>query len=175
MRRKPAPTAGFTLVELLAAIAILSLVVGSAIWGLNMLNYYASLSRCYTAAQTLAQNQIDVILTRGPYDPVGGNLPSPNILRTDATYYTNPADGSISTSATGSYIVPIYKDPKNGNQIVTGTIATTVKDAGVAWSGTNLNVRQATVTVTFTFRQGKGLFKNGTYTVTMNTMRSPDV
>jgi hypothetical protein len=48
-----------------------------------------------------------------------------------------------------------------------GTIATTVQDTNVAISGNSLNVRQATVTVTYTFR-------NKTFTVKMDTMRTSD-
>lgn len=164
----PLRCGGFTLVEVMAGVSMLGLVTATVIFGLNQLNYYASVNRLFTAAQTLAQNQIDIVLTKGPYDPATNKYPDPNVLRTDATYYTNPVTGSISTSATGSYIVPIYKDPSSNQNIVTGTIATTVTDTGVLVGGTSLNLRQATVTVSYTFR-GK------TFSVKMDTMRAPDV
>ncbi|HEX8077338.1 MAG TPA: hypothetical protein VF511_05950, partial [Chthoniobacterales bacterium] len=162
---------------------------GSAIWGLNLLNHYASVSRLYTAAQTLAQNQIDLILTKGPYDPTASRYPSPNILGTTGTYnyYTDPVAGTINVvsatatpSPTGSPAVTIYKDPMNTNaatnKIVTGTIFTSVKDSGASVpipvaSGTpspkSLSLRQATVTVSYRYR-------NRNYSVVMDTMRTAD-
>jgi hypothetical protein len=148
----------------MAAMALLVIIAGSVIWGLNQLNYYASVSRLYTAAQTLAQNQVDLILTKSPYDPVGGNYPSPNVLQT-GTYYSDPS--TPNTLYASARNVPIYTDPSNNNQIVVGTIKTTVTDTGVSISGNSLNLKQATVVVTYTFR-GKA------FTVKMDTMRTSD-
>jgi type II secretory pathway pseudopilin PulG len=160
--------AGFTLVEACASIVIVGLIAASVIWGLNQLNRYATASRLYTAAQTLAQNQIDIVLTKGPYTPLSDppGFPSPNVLRTDvATYYSNPVDGSISTTTVP---VTIYKDPMDNTVIVTGTIETSVTDPAVQVNGVDLNLRQATVNVKYTFR-------NRSYMVTMETIRAPDV
>jgi hypothetical protein len=52
--------------------------------------------------------------------------------------------------------------------IVTGTIETSVTDPAVQIGGVDLNLRQATVNVKYTFR-------NRSYMVTMETMRAPDV
>jgi prepilin-type N-terminal cleavage/methylation domain-containing protein len=60
---KGAACAGFTLVEVLVATALLGLLAGSAIWALAQANNYASIARLYTGAETAAQNQIDLILT----------------------------------------------------------------------------------------------------------------
>ncbi|MEY2484852.1 MAG: hypothetical protein QOH39_500 [Verrucomicrobiota bacterium] len=156
---------GFTVVEVMAGASIIALVAGSVIFGLSQLNYYASVNRLYTIAQTLAQNQIDLILTKGPYSPITNDYPTPNVLQTGG-YYSDPSTpNSIYNS---SRTVPIYTDPSNNNQIVVGTIKTDVVDPGVSISGTNLNLRQATVTVSYTFR-------NKTFTVKMNTVRAPDV
>jgi prepilin-type N-terminal cleavage/methylation domain-containing protein len=166
------PRKGFTFVEVVVSVVILSLVAGSIIWGLNQLNYYASVSRLYTAAQTLAQNQIDLILTKAPFDPVNGFYPTPNWLRTDTKYYTvvdplatlpNPTQTTTSTS------VPLYVDPSNSaNKPVMATIETVVKNSGALLNGvTDLNVYQATVTVKYTFRRRN-------YTVQMDTMRTTD-
>ena len=156
--------AAFTLVEVMVASVILALIAGSVIWGLNQLNYYASVSRLYTAAQTLAQNQIDLILTKAPFNPATSQYPTPNVLQI-GTYYSDPR--SPNTLYPASQSVPIYTDPSSGNATVMGTIATTVQDTNVAISGNSLNVRQATVTVTYTFR-------NKTFTVKMDTMRTSD-
>ncbi len=53
----------------LVATAVLSVLAGSAIWALLQANNYASITRLYTGAETAAQNQIDVIMTDGPFNP----------------------------------------------------------------------------------------------------------
>lgn len=170
--------AGFTFVEVVVGITLLSLGAGTVLFGLNQLNYFASVNRLYTAAQTLAQNQIDILLTMGPYDPSQSKYPLPsycgtssstnNILRTDVPYYWDPtvATGSCPMSTTVKN-VPIYIDPMNSNQVVTGTVLTTVKDTGVTVGGTSLDLRQATVKVSYTFRRRS-------YDVVMDTMRTSD-
>ena len=156
---------GFTLVEVMAAATILALVATSVIFGLSQLNYFATVNRLYTAAQTLAQNQIDLILTKAPYNPAQSQYPTPNVLQA-GTYYSDPS--TPNTLYASARNVSIYTDPSNNNQIVVGTIATTVADTGVSIGGTSLNIKQTTVTVTYTYR-------NKTFTITMNTMRAPDV
>jgi prepilin-type N-terminal cleavage/methylation domain-containing protein len=163
LRRRRA-SAAFTLTEVMVACAILALISASIIWGLHQLNYYASVSRLYTAAQTLAQNQIDLVLTKAPYNPTTSQYPTPNVLQI-GTYYSDPT--TPNTLYATERTVPIYTDPSNGNQTVTGSIKTTVVDPNVAISGNSLNLRQATVVVTYTFR-------NKTFTVKMDTMRTCD-
>ncbi|HEY1582175.1 MAG TPA: type II secretion system protein, partial [Chthoniobacterales bacterium] len=60
---------GFTLIEVLVATALLGILAGSSIWALSQANTYASIARLYTGAETVAQNQIDVIMTDGPFNP----------------------------------------------------------------------------------------------------------
>lgn len=167
----------FTFVEVVMGITVLAMAAGSFIFGLNQLNSYASVNRLYTAAQTLAQNQIDLILTKGPFDPGQGKYPSPNILGTNAdvsggviyTYYSDPTTPTVIYP--GSRDVSIYTDPMNHNKVVVGKIKTEVKDTGmtidVSGVPTSLDLRQATVTVSYTFR-------GRPYTVVMDTMRTSD-
>ncbi len=65
----------------------------------------------------------------------------------------------------------IYQDPVSGKVVVTGTMDTTVADTGItqtfAGATTNLNVRRATVTVSYAFR-------NKNYAVSMDTLRTAD-
>ena len=177
VKTRNAPRAGFTFVEVVVGVTIIGVVASSIMWGLTQLNHYATVNRLYTAAQTLAQNQIDLILTKGPYDPAQGKYPDPNILGTSAqvaggatyTYYSDPTTpGTLYTAARN---VKIHTDPMSGNQIVQGTIKTDVKDTGMTVSvngtPTALDLRQATVTVSYTFR-------NRPYTVVMDTMRTSD-
>jgi len=137
---------GFTLVEVLAATALLGLCGGSVLWGLTMLQKHATMNRLYTQAQTICQNQIDRVLTNGPYNPTLSQTP-PELI-------TNSSTVQISTAP--------------GNP-VSGTLATTVTDTGLKYpaGGTDLKIKQAKVTVTYTFRSKQ-------YLVEMNTMRAPD-
>jgi type II secretory pathway pseudopilin PulG len=149
----------------MAGLSILALVTSAVFFGLMQLNNYASVNRLYTAAQTLAQNQIDLILTKAPYDAASNSFPTPNVLQTGG-YYSDPSTPST------LYVVPrsvtIYKDPNTNNVIVSGTIRTDVTTPTVAVGGVDLKIRQATVTVQYSFH-------NKTYTVKMDTMRAPDV
>lgn len=147
LRIKPDQRGAFTLVEVLAAAALLGLAGAAFLWGLTMIQTHSTINRLYTQAQTLCQNQIDRVLTNGPYNPATGQTP------TELTNQT--ATVQISTAP--------------GNP-VTGTMTTTVADTALkypAGTGTDLNIKQATVVVSYKFR-GKD------YSIQMNTMRAPD-
>jgi prepilin-type N-terminal cleavage/methylation domain-containing protein len=146
---------GFTLVEVLIATALLGLLAGSAIWTLNQANTYASISRLRTGAEIAAQNQVDLILTDGPFNPQSGEVPT---------------ELQVGTSAPQT--VTIYTEPSGVNGLthdVTGQMTTTVAKCVVPLvSGTDLNLYSATVVVTYTFR-------NKPYRVQLNAVRSSDV
>ena len=185
-------SAAFTLVEVVSGMAMLGLVAGSIIYGLNQLNHYATVNRLYTAAHTLAQNQIDLILTMGPYDPAGGKYPLPNncgiasatntILRIDQPYYYNPTATTtcpMSTTLSEDMKVTLYRDPMNPASAaeVKATVRTTLVDTGMTINvpatstlpatTASLDLRRATVAVEYTFR-------NRPYSVVMETMRTSD-
>jgi prepilin-type N-terminal cleavage/methylation domain-containing protein len=145
---------GFTLMEVVMALAVIGTMGAGCYVGFNSLNTYAVSSRLYTEAQTAAQNQIDQILSKEPFDPVNNKIPA--VLTLGTTTTPN---------------VFVYQDPVSGNVVVTGTMTTTVTDLGAtmtfAGSTKNLNTYRATVTVTYTYR-GK------TYNVSMDTMRTGD-
>lgn len=146
-RIQPDQRGAFTLVEVLAAAALLGLAGAAFLWGLSMIQTHSTINRLYTQAQTLCQNQIDRVLTNGPYNPALGQTPTELTNQTAAV--------QISTAP--------------GNP-VSGTMTTTVADTSLkypAGTGTDLNIKQAKVVVSYTFR-GKG------YSVEMNTMRAPD-
>jgi type II secretory pathway pseudopilin PulG len=183
-RRGKLMQAGFTIVEVVAAVGILGLMAGSVLFGLSQLNNYATVNRLYTAAQVLAQNQIDLILTMGPYDPAQDKYPVPltcgdatatnTILRTDTPYYYNPAIASTNCPiSTVEKQVTLYQDPMapSGSATVLCTIRTQVVDTGatvpVNGVASSLDLRRATVTVAYTYR-------NQPYSVVMETMRTTD-
>ena len=61
--------AGFTLVEIVIALAVLGTMASGVYLGFNAINTYAVSSRLFSEAQTAAQNQIDLALSREPFDP----------------------------------------------------------------------------------------------------------
>ena len=144
----------FTLMEVVMALAVLGTMGAGCYVGFNSLNTYAISSRLFSEAQTCAQNQIDLILSKEPFDVVNNKIPT--VLALGTTTTPN---------------VFIYKDPVSGNVVVTGTMTTTVTDTGstMNFTGTsqNLNVRRATVTVSYTYR-------GTTYNVSMDTARTAD-
>jgi len=60
--------AAFTLVEIVIALAVLGTMAAGVYIGFNSINTYAVSSRLYSEAQTAAQNQVDLILSREPFD-----------------------------------------------------------------------------------------------------------
>jgi type II secretory pathway pseudopilin PulG len=142
---------GITIVEVLVSLAVIGLFASSAMWALMMMNNRAVVSRLYTGAQTIAQNQIDLMFCDAPYNPQKSQVPSELAVGTQTQ--TN---------------VPIYTDPATNDVAVAGTVTSTVTDTGTSYGGYGLNVYSITVTVSYQFR-GKN------YQVTMNTLRTSDV
>ena len=145
---------GFTLMEVVMALGVIGTMGAGCYVGFNSLNTYAISSRLYSEAQAAAQNQIDQILSKGPFDPVRNKIPT--VLTVGTTTTPN---------------VFVYQDPVSASAVVTGTMTTTITDTGSTMNftgvNTNLNIYRATVTVSYTYR-GK------TYNVSMDTMRTGD-
>lgn len=59
---------GFTLVEVFISLAVLGAMSSGCYIGFNAINTYAVSSRLYSEALTSAQNQIDLILSKNPFD-----------------------------------------------------------------------------------------------------------
>jgi prepilin-type N-terminal cleavage/methylation domain-containing protein len=57
-----------SLVEVLVALTVLGAMSSGAYIGFNSINAYAVSSRLYTEAQTVAQNQVDLLLSKEPFD-----------------------------------------------------------------------------------------------------------
>src|SRR5437588_9908118 len=60
--------AAFTLIEIVIALAVLGTMAAGVYIGFNAINTYAVSSRLYSEAQTAAQNQIDLVLSKEPFD-----------------------------------------------------------------------------------------------------------
>lgn len=59
---------GFSLIEIVIALAVLGTMAAGVYLGFNSINTYSVTSRLYSEAQTAAQNQIDLVLSREPFD-----------------------------------------------------------------------------------------------------------
>jgi prepilin-type N-terminal cleavage/methylation domain-containing protein len=59
---------GFTLIEVVISLAVLGTMAAGVYLGFNSINTYAVSSRLYSEAQTAAQNQIDLVLSKEPFD-----------------------------------------------------------------------------------------------------------
>lgn len=142
---------GFTFAEIAVAIAIVGMVAGASIWSLTSANRQAAAHRLFTAAQAIAQNQIELAQTDGPFNPQLNQVP----LSLQIDYRQKPD-------------VVIYTDPKNNKIVVTGTLTTNVLDMGSTLNGVNLNMRQVKIRLDYTYA-GRD------YHVWMDTMRTSDL
>lgn len=59
---------GFTLIEIVISLAVLGTMAAGVYLGFNSINTYSVTSRLYSEAQTAAQNQIDLVLSKEPFD-----------------------------------------------------------------------------------------------------------
>jgi type II secretory pathway pseudopilin PulG len=153
--------AAFTLIEAMIAIGMFGIYAGVAMTALLRMNTNAALSRLQTGASTLAQNQIDLVLSDSPFNPKYGQI---------------PPELTVGTTNTGTAAAPtlaVYTDPISGNKVL-GWMTTVVADtgstlsAGSNASGAALYIYRVTVTVSYNYR-GK------TRSVTMSTMRASDI
>jgi prepilin-type N-terminal cleavage/methylation domain-containing protein len=161
---------GFTLVETLVAIVLLGLVSSAALWTLTQVNKYSALSRLYTGAQIAAQEQIDLIMSKGPFNPQKGQIPAVLTL----------SNGAPLTETVTVYAEPYpYAEtsPSPAPLTVTGQRVTTVTDTGLSVSGRNLNLYAASVVVTFYYPPslaGVTPPPRTKHQVQLNTLRASD-
>jgi hypothetical protein len=137
----------------MVACAMICLTCTSFMFVFTQLNQMAMISRLYTGAAALAENQIDLISTDSPFQPQN------NLVPTELT------PGTVSTGVT------VYQDPVSNNTIP-GTMTTTVATANTSYTSGSvtdtLYLYQATVTITYTYR-------NHSYSVSFSTLRTADV
>ena len=116
--------AAFTLSEIVIALAILGAMSSGVYVGFNSINTYAVSSRLYSEALTAAQNEIDLVLSKAPFDvnaayvsgtfnPALGKIPAELMTTTEldavaASGVVFPAAAPTSTPATTSSYYPYY-------------------------------------------------------------------
>ncbi len=151
---------GFTLVEVIVGIAVISIGTACAVGALTRFNALASTARNATGAYTVVMNQVDLIQSDSPFNPQKTNP--------DGTAQI-PPELQIGTQTQNN--ISIYQDPKTG-VIVTGTMTTTVSDISSSYTNGSvtfpLTMYKAVVTVTYTFL-------NRNYSFSMSTIRTSDI
>jgi prepilin-type N-terminal cleavage/methylation domain-containing protein len=120
--------AGFTLVEVTIAGALMSLCATFAYATILISNRTAVTNRLFTLAQEIARNEIDRLQCAAPYNPQMSQV---------------PADLALGIR---SSTVPLYIDPTSNATVVTATLTTAITDLG------SYNARSGVVTVSYTFR-----------------------
>lgn len=152
---------GFTFLEAVVAVGLISIGVATTLTALTKINSIASMSRNSTGGYTVCQNQVDAILANGPFNPQKTNLDGtkqiPPELVLDST-----RGGPLVTNN-----VPVYQDPVTG-VVVSGTLTTSVTDVSTTYYGITMYMYQATVTVSYKYL-------NRNYSFSMNTVRTSDI
>ena len=151
-----ARNAGFTLIEAVVAIALIGITITAFTMTMSSLNQSASVTRNATGASTALQNQIDLILSDGPFNPQKVNSDGTPQIPPELTLGTH-----VLTN------VPIYREPTSGI-VVAGTLTTTVTDMSAVLNGITLPIYRADVRVTYTYR-------NKSYSFTRSTLRASDI
>ncbi len=176
-------TGAFTLVEVVVALALLALAVGTSIVSLTHINKAAQASRLYTGAQAVAQNHLDDAMNadwnsmlsavQEPRAPlaIGTHYVIPNTADADSdgliAYYDPDERPSFSYSSTqpSQPNVPIYEeDPVTGSgTTILGIVR--VQTTNITPSGANYPLRQITVNVDYTYN-------NRPHNVQLTTLRT---
>ncbi|MDR3402246.1 MAG: type II secretion system protein [Chthoniobacter sp.] len=146
--------AAFTIAEVMVAIGLFGITAAAAVAGLLRMNNNAALCRLQTGASTIAQNQIDLILSDSPFNP---------------QYSQVPPELTIGTTSQGTSTAPtvaVYTDPVTNVQVL-GWMTTVVTDTSSTLNGSTLYVYKATVTVSYYYR-------GRLYSVSMDTTRCAD-
>lgn len=120
--------AGFTLVEVTIAGALIALCATFAYATILVSNRTAVSNRLFTLAQEIARDRIDRLECAAPYNPQMSQVPPDLAL------------------GTRTQTVPLYVDPTNSATLVTATLTTAIADLG------SYNARSGLVTVSYTFR-----------------------
>ena len=158
--------AGFTFVEALIAISLISIGVTTSLTALLKINSIACMGRNATGAQTFAQNEIDKFLSYSPFNPQKTNI-SDGAPQVPKDPNSSPPSYDLTLGTHIYNNVPIYEDPDNG-VVVTGTITTVISDVSQSYNGFTIPMYGAVVTVSYNYL-------NRSYTATATTVRVSDI
>lgn len=146
----------FTLTEAAIAIALIAITMTAVLMTMSRLNESASVARNATGASAVVQNQIDLILSDGPFNPQKTNENGTPQIPPELVVGTHVATN-----------VPIYREPTTGI-VVSGTMTTTVVDLSTVLGGITMPLYRAVVSVTYNYRSRD-------YTLTRSTLRASDI
>jgi prepilin-type N-terminal cleavage/methylation domain-containing protein len=196
--------AGFTLSEIVIALAILGAMSSGVYLGFNSINAYAVSSRLYSEALTAAQNQTDLVLSKAPFDvnaayisgsfnPALGKIPAELMTTAEldavaSSGVTFPASAPTSTPATTSSYYPYYPYYRAGSGQPLQKQAFIYQDPV---TGNTLVTGTLTITVTdpgltmsyinstnLNMRKANATvtytFRNRNYSVSLDSMRTAD-
>ncbi len=146
----------FTLLEAALSIALIAIAMTAFLMTMSRLNESASVARNSTGAGAVMQNQIDLVLSDGPFNPQKTN--------SDGTAQIPPE------LVLGTHITPdvaIYREPNTGI-VVSGTMTTTITDMSTVLSGVTMPVYRADIQVVYNYR-------SRSYLVKRSTLRAADI
>jgi prepilin-type N-terminal cleavage/methylation domain-containing protein len=146
---------GYTLVEVLVAVMVVSAISASSILGLTQLNNNAVTARLQTCASTLAQSKLDRFLAVTPFRPDTGKIAPALAL------------GTVEEGSALAPTVPIYRDPDDPATAVNGWAVTRITDASTTSGGEKVWAYRCEVTVAYHYR-GKPFW------IRLSTVRSSD-
>jgi prepilin-type N-terminal cleavage/methylation domain-containing protein len=96
---------GFTLTEIVIALAVLGTMAAGVYLGFNGINAYSVSSRLYSEALTAAQNHVDLVLSKGPFDKdaayVSGTF-NPLLNKVPLELMTTAELDALATTGSGS-------------------------------------------------------------------------
>ena len=146
----------FTLTEAAIAIAVIGICMTAFVGAMSSLNQSASVARNATGAAAVLQNQIDLILSDGPFNPQKTN--------SDGTPQI-PPELVLGIHVTND--VPIYREASTGI-VVSGTLTTTVTDMSTVLNGITIPTYRADVQITYVYR-------SRSYSLRRSTLRVSDI
>jgi type II secretory pathway pseudopilin PulG len=101
--------AAFSLIEIVIALSVLGTMAAGCYIGFNAINTYAVSSRLYSEAQTAAQNQIDLVLSKSPFDVnaayISGSF-NPNLSKIPLELMTTSELDALATTVSFPAIAP---------------------------------------------------------------------
>jgi prepilin-type N-terminal cleavage/methylation domain-containing protein len=195
---------GFTLIEIVISLAVLGTMAAGVYLGFNSINTYAVTSRLYSEAQTAAQNQIDLVLSKEPFDisaayisglfnPALKKIPIEvmTVAEIDELAFTGvtfPTSAPTATPATSSPYYPYYPYFRSGPGEPVSKEAFIYQDpvsGKIIVTGTLVTtVEDTNTSMTFVGDTNLNLrrvtatvsytFRNKNYVVAMDTLRTAD-
>ncbi len=144
-----------TLIEVLVALALLGMVVGSSLTALSLLNNTAMVNRNQVAAYALLQGCVELFL--------------------ELAYTGNPPPGSpLAIGVSTETGIPIVINQTDNQPLVVGTLQIRVTDGALDEEGNTIagreGLRLRRATFTLTYRSG-----NRNYTLTQTAIRANDL